>query len=468
MMNGFIKKRWLIMLLGAMAALPAMAQKQRTIIFNEDRAQHYMTSKVYELKHVGAHDIMPFIQGAIKRFDEQSTIQSLDYVKGKKQFIVVSTGSQMIPYIDDIVAKLDHPCGKTDKIGSIVDGDGVSRFVYFSKYRGTENMRSVIAQTFTGGYGSGASFFDDATNTFYWKSSKSEGEEYLKFLKAIDHPVPQMNVSLNIYLVNDNDFQELGIDYMAWKNGPGANLFAGGFDFTNFSSSTNMDQMLDVVSKGVASGMGGFMVAPQFDATFLRMLAQKGKAKMASSASLTLVNDFSSPAATSWDDASYRFKFTPQFQVIQKDEDQNTSLNTLDNSELWFYVSLPIICYSGYQADKAATLMCNWALQVNSVVEQTNMGVATVDSSEFNSTLTIAGGAEKLIATYDKDIYTKQYNGMPFLGDIPVIKYLFGSEAWVKSKAKIFVTMTATPIVPETDIPGAAGKIISVAKADLK
>lgn len=468
MMDRFGKKRWLTLLLCAMTALPAVAQKQRTIVFNEDRAQHYMTSKVYELKYVGAHDIMPFIQGAIKRYDEQSTIQSLDYTKGKKQFVVVSTGSEMIPYIDDMVAKLDRPCGKTDKLGSIVEGDGVTRFVYFSKYRATDNMRSVIAQTFTGGYGSGASYFDDATNTFYWKSSKSEGDEYMKFLKTIDHPVPQMTVALNIYLVADNDFQELGIDYIAWKNGPGANLLAAGFDYTNFSSATSMDQMLDVVSNGISSGLGGFMVAPQFDATFLRMLAQKGKAKMATSANLTLVNDFTSPAAASWDDAAYRFKFTPQFQNIQKDADQNTSINTLDNSELWFYVSLPIICYSGYQDDKAAALMCNWSLQVNSLVEQTNMGVATTDSNEFNSTLTIAGGAEKLIATYDKDIYTKQYNGMPFLGDIPVIKYLFGSEAWVKSKAKIFITMTATPILPETDLPGVAGQVISVAKSELK
>ena len=86
------------------AALPLTGDdgKQRTIVFNEDRAQHYMTSKVYELKHVSAHDLLPFIKGAVKRFDAQSTVQSLDYKAGDRQFLVVSTGKTMLPYVDQI------------------------------------------------------------------------------------------------------------------------------------------------------------------------------------------------------------------------------------------------------------------------------------------------------------------------------------------------------------------------------
>ena len=71
------------------------------------------------------------------------------------------------------------------------------------------------------------------------------------------------------------------------------------------------------------------MVAPNFDATFLRMLAQKGKAYTAGSAAITVVNDFTSPAATGWDDASYRFKFVPQFQNIRKDEEQTTTIEAV-------------------------------------------------------------------------------------------------------------------------------------------
>ena len=100
------------------------------------------------------------------------------------------------------------------------------------------------------------------------------------------------------------------------------------------------------------------MVAPNFDATFLRMLAQKGKAYTAGSAAITVVNDFTSPAATGWDDASYRFKFVPQFQNIRKDEEQTTTIEAVDGAEYAFYLSMPVICFGEDPADRALTLMC--------------------------------------------------------------------------------------------------------------
>jgi len=464
-LNG--RRKWLALMLCAVAAFPAAAQKERTITFNEDRAQHYMTTKVYELKYVNAHDVMPFILGAMKRFDEQASIKSLDYPQGKKQFVVVSCGSQMFPYIDEMIAKLDHPTkGKVDKTGSIVDGDGIYRYNYCSKYRGTAEMNTVLQQTFTGGIGSGDAYYDSSTNMFYWKTSKSQGDEYMKFLQAIDRPVPQAQVVLNIYVVNDNDFQELGIDYIGWKNGPGANLFGAGFDYTKFNSVSSLSNATDIASSVAGSGMGGFAVAPQFDATFVRMLAQKGKAKVASSAMLTLVNDYSAEAANdSFDTAKYRFRFTPQYQNIQKDDNQSTSVTVIDNSELYFYVLAPILTYNGFETpDKAMNLMCSWRLSVNDNVEDTNQGANVVNTNAFGSTLTLQTGAEKLLAIYDKDLYVKQYNGMPFLGDIPVLKYLVGSESEVKTKAKVFVTITATAVNPDAKLSAWAGQVIAPEK----
>lgn len=190
--SGGIKRITALLLAGAMSAAAFAAEsKERTIVFNEDRNQHYMTTKTYELRHIRAHDILPFIKGAIKRFDDQSTIQSLDYAAGKKQYLVVSTGSQLLPYIDDMVAKLDYPSPKIDENGSAIEGDGVTRFVYCGKYRTSENMNHVVSQTFIDGFGSGASYFDVGSNMFYWKSSKSQGEAYLKFLTALDRPLPR-------------------------------------------------------------------------------------------------------------------------------------------------------------------------------------------------------------------------------------------------------------------------------------
>ncbi len=447
----------------AAGVLNAAEDKLRTIVFNEDRAQHYMTSKVYELKHVNAHDLLPFIKGAVKRFDSQSTVQSLDYKAGGKQFIVVSTGKTMLPYVDQMIAVLDYPSKKVDRNGTAVSGDGISRYSYCADYRGSDEMKQMLEQTFApGGFGSGFAYFDRGTNMFIWKSSRSQAQEFLKFLKAVDRPVPQLQLELKVYLVSDNNFRELGIDYVAWKNGPGADILSAGFDFSNFYSKQGLENFVSLISDGPvwdATGLGAIMIAPNFDATFLRMLVQNGKASVATGATLTVTNDFT--AADSWDNAKYRFRFTPEFQQIQKDpEDQSTAITASPAMELEFYISAPMICF-GDDPDKGAkTLMGNWVLTSNTPVETDNLGTVTVDSNTFNSTLTLNIGTEMLIAAFDKNVKVEQYNGIPFLGEIPVLRYLFGAESKVDSKFKVFVTLTATPVITANKPDSAVASVV--------
>ena len=147
-----------------------------------------------------------------------------------------------------------------------------------------------------------------------------------------------------------------------------------------------------------------------------------------------------------------------------KDENQTTSLDALDGSEFSFYLSSPVICFGDDPAKKALTLMCNWNLEVNSLVETDNQGVATIDSNSFSSNLTLEAGTEKLLAVYDKHVVTEQYNGMPFLGEIPVLKYLFGAESKVDSKMRVFVTMSAVPVETKNIQNPAAGKVIEAAE----
>ena len=158
----------------------------------------------------------------------------------------------------------------------------------------------------------------------------------------------------------------------------------------------------------------------------------------------------------SWDEAKYRFRFTPEFQQIQKDaENQNTSVTAVETTEFEFYISAPMICFGDDPAEGAQTLMGNWVLTVSTPVETDNLGTVTTDSNTFNSSLTLNVGTEMLVAAFDKSVEVEQYNGVPFLGEIPVLRYLFGAESKVKSKFKVFVTLTATPAVTKNS-PDAA------------
>jgi len=436
----------------------------RTVRVVEDRDQKFMSSKVYELKNAKATDIAPFVLGAVKRFNNESNVNRLSYKEGGREFLAVNTGVDIMPMIDDMVSKLDRP-GKMDADGSIVEGTGINRFVYKPKFRASSEM-AMIGPTLSGG--DGAFFFDQSTNMFYWKDVKSDGQRVFEWFKALDRPAPQMQLSLNVYEINENELQELGIDYIAWKNGPGADIFSTAFDFLSSNYTTdaaNFSNALDIAGSASHS-WAGFMVAPQFDATFLRMLAQKGNAKSASSGTLSVINDFvrDDPGLDNFDGARYKIKFTPAYQCVQKDDSQNISVETSDET-LQFYVRRPVINFNGYELpEKAATMEFCWVLKVSGTVEKLNNGTPVQNSYNFNSWTTLGAASEKIIAVYNKKHSVKQENGMPFLSDIPVLKYLFGSENKSEGNSKIIVSVKADPVSPDALLSEWSGRILTASE----
>ena len=78
----------------------------RQITIVEDRNQNYMISKVYDLKHVKACDIRPWVATAVRRADSGSNVQRLNYKAGGKQFLVVDMPSWLVDDIDDMIGYL--------------------------------------------------------------------------------------------------------------------------------------------------------------------------------------------------------------------------------------------------------------------------------------------------------------------------------------------------------------------------
>ena len=124
---------------------PANDKVQR-IRFKEDDAQNYMVSKVYHLKHLKANDLVPFVLGAVKRYSSNSTVDRINYTSSQ-QMMVVTTGVKMMPYVDDMVAKLDRPSAKRGEFGSLLDGTGIIRYVYTPKYRSSEDIINIMINT---------------------------------------------------------------------------------------------------------------------------------------------------------------------------------------------------------------------------------------------------------------------------------------------------------------------------------
>ncbi|HRU02079.1 MAG TPA: hypothetical protein P5239_10305, partial [Victivallales bacterium] len=439
--------------------------KERTVTIVEDRAQKYMVSKLYELKNIKAADLAPFVLGAIRRYvpgsPSEPSVEALSYKKEGKEYLLVNMATEMVPDIDDMIAKLDRP-SKSDSEGSIVDGDGIYRFVYAPKHRFTSDMMRV-ASIVSGG--DGRFFVDPGTNTFYWKDSKSDGALVQQWLEAFDKPAPQVTLTFKVYEFSDNDFKELGIDFIAWKNGPGAELAGFGADFFDFRSKEEIFANALEMFSGFGNSWSGMIFAPQFDASFLRILAQKGKARISHSAFLTVSNDLA---------GVYRISLDPQLQNINKTDLMELSVGPGSSGLFDLTVTGPIIAYND-DANKAVVVMFNYFIDMFDSIERNNTGTEFVNHNTVTSNITLAEGVEKMLGSFSKVHDVEQYNGMVFMSKVPILKYLFGTTTHSKSFIRFFVTVkadSAVGVVPMSEFAGeiidASQLIISGAKTEVK
>ena len=427
----------------------------REITLLEDRDQDYMTTKVYDLKHMTASDLTPFVEGAVKRANAASSVANLTYNKEGKNFLSVSMPNFMVPYIDDMVKKLDRP-GLKDNADSVVAGTGIHNFYYAPNYRASEDMINILNARFNGGdevvhFGPGMSFF-------YWKGSGSDGKTVGTWLKAMDRPLPQMQIRLKMYEISESKLIELGLDWVALKNGPAAELFGIGFDSLNLQSLSDFSHMMDFSSFTSFTNPGMF-VAPNIDLTFLRLLSQKGDAKIATSAYLTIVNDQNySPDrlgnytwSTMFENSRYRISFNPVFQAITKSNDESQEIKIVSRQpSVKMFLSGPLICYdNAAMSNQAAIAAFRWNLAIeNAISESTNTGDLVQDNFYFASHTQVRANTEKLVATYVKRNKVNQNNGIPFLNEIPGLKYLFGATTDSWKNYRYYVTIEALPADP--------------------
>ena len=418
--------------------------------FVQDDAQDYMVSKIYVLKYVQANDITPWVMSIVKRYNMNSVVNCIEYGNNNEQILTVTCPVGMMPYVDDFIAKVDRNIEVDGKVpGDVIKGTGITRAVYRPKYRSGQDLINIIVNAFIneGPYGS-VYGYDQNSNQIYWKDNTTNTEFMYQFLGWLDRPAPQINLVFNVYEVRESTLRDMGIEYLAWKNGPGLNLFQVGWDVFSISSGGS------AAIQAASGPLGGFFFAPQFDASFIRILQQDGKADIKNTASLTVSNS---------DSKTYELLFNPQLQNIVKSNNDQTSvvLSAISQqqglSQIYLKVIKPIVClHSGPQLDFEipnyrpgqyaaipGTLYFGYDVQTANVVERNNYGAELIETSQIQGNSNIELNKEKVLAAWDKEDETEQTIGVPFLSDIPILKYLFSTTTTSREKTHVYLTVTA-------------------------
>ena len=253
---------------------------------NKAQTNRYVP-KVYEFKNVNPADVVRFYmrvmeieEGAWYSFGKQTG----DEVKGGKVLVILPL--YQVESVDKMMALLDRD-GLTTSSG---DGTAWARLKH----------RTVTDTTFANAVLANSStrdvlvLTDAELNGLFLLDAPSSVRRTCAALARLDVPTPQVKMELTLYEISMQNDGQMGLDFHAWKNGPGRNLFAVGafWEKEKVTSLRNATKPLQNGLPGTSSYNHGANAAMLYEvpSAYMDFLVVKGKAKVSTTAQVTVMH----------------------------------------------------------------------------------------------------------------------------------------------------------------------------------
>jgi len=414
--------------------------------------------------------------------------------KKKEYFVQVICPRFQLPYLRAAIAALDRPWVKA------LD-DGSTAVYYTAKFRDVraiDRVASIVA-------GEGESQIDLANNSVYRWDESYRARKYLEEgADLADVPINQVLLDLKIYEYDASNDKKLGLDYIAWKNGPGRNLgefILSGMDnrevFHNVSSIYNPIfprlanpgpsdvRLVKEYTAGEVSAFGNYLLT----AAYFDFLAAKGKVKVIASSQLLATSGQGRSAGTS----PARFEAVDDiagFVVNPNDDGVNSGLGarparltttrgTLlldpatskplrdeDGNPRFVYdttaiaVDTPIHNRTLHYSLQGKTgiffeVIPHVALEsceleihagASSVAGAGPDGLPLLVQRTLATQLTVPNGRPIVLAGLSRKTRINDTARMPILGKIPILGYLAGGESGTRRDTQVVFVLTPTII----------------------
>lgn len=398
-----------------------------------------------------------------------------------ENFLQVICPKFMLPYIADAIAALDVPWLMQDR-------DGSATLHYSPLHRHISNL-DPLASLYSGGE-EGASQLDNLYNTVARRDEPIRIDRYLEAARLFDRPAPHSLLKFRVYEVDSNNDLSLGVDWISWKNGPGRGLFEaifGGqeshhqFDNATGHFDPNLGA-LTILSNGsgqVHREATQFLVSANYVLTsaYLDFLRVKGKARVLAEPEIYVLTS----RVASWSSVDQTLGFAvdpanpgangiipqrldnvniiangPGVAVDQISSDfsaHNRFLNHTIRAELG--IALNVFSVVGLETSEVEIEFVSTDL-----AGVTPQGTPMISSRRLVTKVNLRNGEPFVLGSLSRNERVNSANKAPWLGDIPVLGYLFGQENNVARQKEIVVT-----VVPEF-FQGTPKELLDVAHRD--
>jgi hypothetical protein len=269
-------------------------------------AVHYLNTnndpdvitKTYVLNHADPYELRPYLRDALEAERISAGLSKVECVKyndGTGVLIVSAEDYKFDPArmngamtIDEIVAYYDQP--------KITSSSGQKTYLYIPKHRAANELLTLLQgvgmdianSTQENTRGKDVAWVDQDLNGILMYASMWSVKNIAEMIQVFDQPLPEVKVNYQLYEIEGENDDKLGVDFQAWKNGPGndlfaaANRYANGWDFVNNAVAPN-----DIVQN---SHTQFIKFNPKWNTRFLDFLTAKGKATVVTGGELNMQN----------------------------------------------------------------------------------------------------------------------------------------------------------------------------------
>ena len=436
---------------------------------------------VFELKNVNPFSVIRFLRRPVQL--EEGLVYTFANPDGTSGKVLYAVPQYMIPYLEKLIQVVDRP-GLTSSSGDL-------RIYRPLKHRRADLSDLGFVQTATSyltGNGSQA-IVDPAVNALWWEDAPSGSKTLDGALSEfLDKPTPMLQLQVKVYEVEVTNDAEIGLDYMAWKNGPGANLLAAGA-FSEYGALDRASQAVFDPLGTSASGLhkrnfdaSGWNYAFQYQVSsaFFDFLAAKGKARMLNASKLAALNTRTATMSAG-DQIIYYDVQSSEPDGVRNTGDPfeanggrvvtgtgnrlvSSDPDTLEEALIDLLLSIEgaddLGDLSAGGGSDLQPVETGLQLQFTPVIgEQTvnldldldwsdftgfdDQGFPQLNSRTLSTTVRLALGDEIIIGGLERQHRIKSTEKVPFLGSLPIIGFVFGGEAQRSKTTEMVVAIKA-------------------------
>lgn len=443
--------------------------------------------------NVNPYNVINYFWSVTSR--EEGGIYSYVHPTEARGYIVVICPEYQLPWLRQLARDLDRP--------DLTSSSGSKYIYYRMKHRNAADpsFRQVVSY-YLGK--SGNIFPDTETNSLLiFDAPKGAADTEAALNDFLDKPLKQIELQVRFYEMDVHNDAAIGLDYEAWKNGPGRNLAQYAARGRYFKSNSSAE---------ISSSETGSGFYLDYPSAYFDFLVDKGKARSLVSTKITAVSGVPALITTGeqflyydvdntdsdrevngklTDMATDSYSFPsddrvfsssdkplgggglrgvvrspfrspgldgdyPQRQYPQNNRPIDSTISAVDTGILLAVV--PTI------GEKMTNLDLNF--RVVSVTGFDNEGTPLLNSRQMRDSIAVANGDEVVFGGFTRERHLQSTQKIPVLGSLPVLGYLFGREVSTQTKKVVVATVVPVPVIKHDNITEADEMLVRQASGD--